>query len=304
MIIPITDMREDGPTVFYAKGFHQHWEELTRKVMEKKDTRAWKTTNPMNVFRKEDFKTYITDEMVPMVAAAGDVVIFSALLPHGPNLNTSEIRIAAYNFYAPLITMQDPLCPSSALSFLPNSLNEVQQSILDGRCPNLIANAWLNGRLSDRSKSFVPALPTYRTNRTSLDNCLHGFMPWSTFETSEEATWLYNQDPAKEQDRRHHIKMMQYNNIVHLQECNNWMEEAIQRHRSCFTRSCENCVICQRMASLSIEAWWHTTEGARHAFDDTCCCLNCQKVKQLEWNSWATKGGCTCSICKPKPSAS
>jgi len=132
IIVPITDMEPDGATVSFAKGFHKYWESVTRRALKHNcwTRRGWKATNPMKHIRKGDVDRYITSKWTPVTAASGSVIVFNSVLPHAPSMNKSgKVRIAGYNFYAPLISEQDVTHPERASSFLPNSLGAVRTSV-------------------------------------------------------------------------------------------------------------------------------------------------------------------------------
>jgi len=70
IIIPITDMVPEGATVCFAKGFHKHWESITRNAIQSNlwTRRGWKATNPLNHITEEDSKRYITSRWTPVTA--------------------------------------------------------------------------------------------------------------------------------------------------------------------------------------------------------------------------------------------
>jgi len=307
VIVPLTPMKP-GSTVYFAQGFHLVWEQLVQNAIDAKRTtrNGWKSTNPLHFLTEEDGCKYIEDVWISTKVNPGEILIFNALLPHSPDINTSgNTRMAAYPFYAPLITEQDPLQPHKAESFLPNSLSEIRDSISHGSCPLRSAHPWCDNILPSLYKNFFPALPYTEIPRTPLADCLFGFKTWSEFEKSEEAKYLYGLSPLSLslKERFLYVTDMAKPLLSTLQNLNKGIEQKIFDHETHDTEQyCNGCEICDRYSNAKFVDWWHSTDAARHdeARLTGCSCIRCKEALELGWCSWRDIGGCTCPFCYRK----
>lgn len=180
VIVPLTHMDPSTTTVYVAKEFQQHWKSATYRALKVKSwaRNGWKTCSPLERFLAEDVDILIKKNLVPIAANVGDVVIFSSLLPHRPNLNAGkELRIAAYPFFAPFLSEQSSYNHLAVKSYLPNSLASVHDSVLNGTCPQFSAHPWCDYKLSTVSQRAFPILPKVHLPRSLLGDCLFGFRP-------------------------------------------------------------------------------------------------------------------------------
>jgi len=304
IIVPITDMEPDGATVSFAKGFHKYWESVTRKALKQNcwTRRGWKATNPMKHIRKGDVNRYITSKWTPVTAPRGSVVVFNSVLPHGPSMNKSgKVRIAGYNFYAPLVSDQDASHPERASCFLPNSLSAVRTSVATGVCPKYAAHPWCNYELSKLSQNFYATIP-YDPDcipRSALAECLFGFRAWSDFEITDEAQQLYGYSNCDHSSRLVYLRRTQSDTTESLKKYNNKLEAILRQHELCeqLQGSNEECTICSRFMNSTLEQWIHSTQAVFH-YNQNCDCQKCHDIKALGWVPFRMKGGCTCTKCK------
>ena len=56
------------------------------------------------------------------------------------------------------------------------------------------------------------------------------------------------------------------------------------------------CYFCSKFTTMSLEQWWHTSDAARHVYNN-CTCIKCKQCST--WGARSTKGGCYCPKCKP-----
>jgi hypothetical protein len=291
-IVPLTSMHPEKATVYFAKGFHKVWRDLTYRALQKGHWSrfGWRTCNPMKQFLPQDAKEFIEKKMTPAFAEPGDVIIFHALLPHGPNVNASNaLRVAAYPFYAPLMENK---AENELQSFLPNSVLSLKQNVSFGTCPKFAAHPWCDYKLQFSSRNFYSVLPYRQLPRSLLADCLFGFEPWSTFEKTKEATILFqNQQNIREEC----IRKIQQPTEQALRTWNNTIEELLVIHEK-HTIFDQNCLLCSRLQNASLAQWWHSSDAIKHQAKN-CDCIRCLETFQNNWRLWNTKGGCNCMLC-------
>lgn len=295
-ITPLTPMSPEATTVYVSKGFNRHWKAATYRAMKAGHwTRhGWKSCHPYKQFLPEDVENLIKPSLTPLRADPGDLVIFSATLPHGPNENsTYVIRIAAYPYLAPYLIGRET---SNDRSYLPNGVDSIQNSIRFSACPKYSAHAAGNYQLSLISRHFFPCLPYRELWRWLLGDCLFGFKSWKEFEDSEFAKLLFG-PPSPEQNM--FLKFVHLSMTLDLRSWNNEMDQLLNVHERHPFRTSTNgshCTLCNRMAQASLEQWWHSTDAVYHRLRG-CDCKRCEAVKGFGWRHWKESGGCTCPLC-------
>jgi len=217
---------------------------------------------------------------------------------------SGEVRLAGYNFYAPLLSEQDIVHPERAVSFLPNSLEAVRNSVQTGLCPKYSAHPWCNYELSKISQNFYPALPltsvSDRIPRSSLAECLFGFKAWREYEATEEAGLLYGHTTCDNTERRNYLHSYQLNSADLLTRFNDRMESIVRAHQQHIEAAPiqnSDCDICNRSIDSTPEQWIHSTIGVFH-WNCNCSCGKCNDMKATGWVPFRVKGGCTCHKCK------
>jgi len=291
-ITPFTPMSPESTTVYVAKGFNQHWKEATYRAMKAGHWSrcGWQACNPLHQFLPEDVQNLIKPTLTPLKADPGDFIIFSATLPHGPNLNsTGAIRIAAYPYLAPYLIGREAL---NDRSYLPNGVDSVLNSVRLGVCPKYSAHAACKYELKLFSRHFFPLLPYRELWRSLLADCLFGFKSWQAFERSEFAKLLFA-PPSPEQSA--YIGCVHDHMASDLQYWNDEMEALLTDHEDHSIQD-PRCALCNRLAQATLEQWWHSTEAVYHRLE-ACHCHRCDAVKQLGWKHWQETGGCTCPVC-------
>jgi len=290
-IVPLTPMCPSTATVYFAAGFHNHWREATYRALQANNWSrfGWSTCNPKHQFLPQDVQEFITNKLTPAVAEPGDVIIFNALLPHGPNVNDSDnIRVAAYPFFAPLIGCED----DKLQSFLPNSPSSVKQDVLNGTCPKYAAHPWGEYSLPKASQKFFSLLPYRKLSQSLLADCLFGFKSWSVFEKTKEAKALFG---IQQRCREECVVRMRELSLQSLKSWNNTIEELLNIHKEHEMEN-DNCLLCSRLRNASLSQWWHSSNAVYHR-EANCKCARCLKALQKGWQLWNATGGCNCTQC-------
>jgi hypothetical protein len=165
------------------------------------------------------------------------LIIFSATLPHGPNLNsTGAVRIAAYG---------SEMC--NERSYLPNGVDSIQNSVENGASPYYSAHAAGNYILSLISRHFFPRLPHRKLNRLLLADCLFGFKSWKEFEDSIMAKYLFGPSP----ELNILLDIMHEHMTLDLRSLNDEMERLVTIHEDHPFDEHPDCTVCKRMASAT-----------------------------------------------------
>ena len=290
-------MKKNGATVYFAAGFHKVWKEATHRSLKLGhwSRNGWQTCNPLKQFISEDVNKLIKNQLKPVEANIGDIIIFSPFLPHGPNLNAFKyVRIAAYNYYGRLTSNVDESNFQNAECYLPNSITKVANSVLFGTCPKYAAHPWSNYALHRNSINFYSKLPYRSALFTNLAKSLFGIQSWQFFEKSEEANIIFN-TKCDINIQKEMIFNMQSILIENLSTLNNETEIMINNHEK--HQFDNNCILCLRKSSASLSQWWHSSDAIIHQ-KRHCKCILCKTVKQKGWKSIRDKKGCNCLLCQ------
>jgi len=295
-IIPLTPMKPDGATVYFASGFHKHWRAATYRALQADhwSRHGWHTCNPLHQFLPHDAEVLIMDRMEPVSANVGDIVVFSPFLPHGPNPNRYDsLQMAVYNFYGRVTSEQDIDNPSLAKSYLPNSIHEVAHAVQTGQVPTYSAHPWCQNELSKPSRNFFSLLPYQPFPLSNLARSLFGLQAWKSFEESADAQQLFSNCKDPESQKQSIFEMQQP--LLHqISQLNDQIEEKLLPHLvHQFSSDCEYCI---RLQNASLSQWWHSTTALEH-LDKGCSCDRCKAVAQQGWKSFRNTKGCTCSMC-------
>jgi hypothetical protein len=293
-IVPFTDMKPDGNTLWAVEGFNQVWREATYRALQADhwSVFGWTTCNPAVQFLKKDVDTHVRPKVVPMTAYPGDIIVMPWTTPHGPIMNTTSLRIAAYPYFLPALAGSHP---DTIRSYFPNPVSSVRHSAETGACPEFSAHPFTKDKLSKLSKSFSPVLPYHCITDSDLAKCLYGMQPWKVFEQSPIPQYLFNGASA---DRQRVVEEMQKPILSSLQQWNNTIEKWLTEHEQHSTID-YNCRLCNRLAERDIINWWHSTDAVKHQ-KSHCACSRCATAKKGRWRLWTAKGGCTCPKCNKK----
>jgi len=296
-ITPLTPMSPETTTVYLSKGFHRHWKAATYRAMKHGHwTRhGWQACSPFKQFLSEDVEKLIEPTLTPLRADPGDLIIFAATLPHGPNLNsTSALRIAAYPYLAPRLDFGEET--SKPRSYLPNDIDSITDSIQFAACPVYSAHAACKYKLSRISRQFFPCLPYRELRRSLLGDYLFGFKSSKEFENSKFAKYLFGPTSPER------TAVIEVTNELMTSELCSWndeMEKLLTIHEDHSVGEDPECSLCNRITQATLEQWWHSTDAVYHLLID-CCCVRCKRVKQLGWKHWKDSNGCTCTVCVDK----
>jgi len=299
MIAVLSDMTPDGATISFAQGFHNVWKSAIYQSIQTRGywQRAWTTSSLEDVLLPEDHQRLIMDQLEPITAKRGSVIIFNSMLPHAPNLNSSgSTRYAAYPFYAPLITFQNEASPMTAESFLPNGFQDIQRSVLYHTPPTLSAHPWCHYPLSKLSHKFYPTLPPYQVPRSLLADCLYGFQPWAQFESSITGKEILGPSSRK------NMANLELESLQVMKGVNTWLYGHVRQHQHHQRLYSAGCVACIRLRSCSLEEWWHSSTAVWHRLRG-CECYRCYEVALWNWRHWTDKKACNgiISISKSDP---
>jgi len=294
VIVPLTPMNPKTTTVYFAKGFHLYWKDATYRALKagKWTRRGWKTCNPYNQFLRLDVENLIQKKLTPVSTEVGDIIIFSSLIPHGPNLNaTKETRIALYPYFTPHLSLQCVENPTEVMSYFPNSLKSVKSSVQTGACPDYAANPWVNYKLSKVSRNFFPFLPYYQLPLSLLGECLFGFKPWTNFD-SMMAKSLF----GMENTRTELIKLMEQRIYEAFQIWNHRIVYWLRIHFEHPLLQPIKCVLCLRLENCTLAKWWHSTDAIIHK-QLGCACVRCKLTQQFGWKLLNEITNCNRSDC-------
>jgi hypothetical protein len=293
-VVPHTKMSPKSTTLYVAKGFQLHWEDATLQAMLANfwTRTGFRSCHPLKQFLPKHAKSLIKESLMGLYAEDGDLVAFNGVLPHGPNLNnTTSTRIASYPFIAPNI-----LVGGEEKSYLPNPPASVIHSIRTGACPEFAAHPMCSYKLPSFYQNFTPMLPTIELPQSQPFKCLFNLEPWEAFDTSELAEELFGPISPK---RNEVVATLEDPVIQALRVYNNTMEQQLDYHEHHGSYNDRNCQLCQRLANLTLEEWWHSSTAVDHHLKQDCHCERCARVKQHGWHHWKESGGCSCRICKP-----
>jgi hypothetical protein len=287
-------MSPSGNTLWIAKGFHRVWKEATYRSVKAGywNRWGWNSCSPDKQFLDEDVRKHIVPNLFGLTAGPGDLIIIKPTIPHGPNQNSSSLRLAAYPYLVPLLRA-DPLSdPLQLRSFMPNSLASVKNSVLKGACPELEAHPYMDVKVPKISKPFFPLLPARSLPLSLLGECLYGFKSWPIFEESDLAKVLFGKDHGA---RLKVSASMQKPIYAAFKAWNDTVEKWLGIHESHGTKTLQ-CGLCRRLESSTMLQWWHSTEAARHRRRG-CRCNRCCVALEYDWRMWTEADGCSCYVC-------